>query len=1277
MRLSFAIGHKRMAARSNRMELASAMQRSAVSAQLAGVSLEELVAMVGTVSSVSRRSGETVGTAFRTMFARFQDIKSGRLDEDGMGINNVADALARVNINIRNADGGFRDFYDVIEDLYPVWENLGTIEQSNIAKAMAGVRQRESLITLLENQTMVEGLLEGQYNSSGLAAERYGIYLEGVEAAQNKMKASSEALWLDFLSSDTIARVYDFLTAILDLIDGFGGLEVVLPVVTTLLLAFNRQMLISGIASLETSIKAATGAITGFGMATKGAMTASMVAQYGAFATTLGVVAIAAAAVVAVWVQWNKQITETQKAGLEATGTAWQQSMKKSGDVAKDTGDVIKDLELKVKSLDKTLSELKGWEKFARLFVDDQKILKQGFVETEKALRTTAKTYDEYVIAVQRAAKITGVAINEYGNVLERTHTGAFRVTEQNVLLTESLYNLANATMKVAEPGSAIDGWEHYKDTVEEVEGAVYSLISSLSALGSESDMLGELISKSQEEGLDPEDVKKLSEAYENYLDFLTIEGDQIEINVDKIREYNIAKAQQALETAKAAGATEEELAVLSAYVREVEKAIPQSREFANNFQRFIELTSENLEGESLAMFQALGDELTILSQQFEDGALSASEYFDTLETRLADVNLSSMFGEDREAAQTFFSGLTMNAAQSLSQINSMFEAGESSLADYTSQMSQLGDVFTVIGEMALSYSETLGITGEAAAEMQSQVTGALGSIGSATEELKNMQLLNYEVQQAMVAQTVENLQYGSQAYSDYMMRIALAAEQSGYIFTDMQGNVFEGANAIYGYLTSAAGNFSIFADSTASKTGQTIQKLVNSAGSILKALGDAIANFNATINFTPVRGPTALSIPLPFTDKTFDIPSFSLNISSSGGDSLSALGGAISSFGQGLMDYQNDFDSGIYINPGSFDDFQGGIDGAGDAVYGIGGALNDLNDAFDAAGGGGANAADKIKKAMQKAFDAIKKAANAEKDRLKELLKSYKRIIDAQKRLLKQQKESDEYADKIADKEKEISDIKARLIELGLDDSAEAQAEKLRLEEELAKAEKELAKEQSDWAYDQQVDALDEEYRKYEEQIEAKIKLVDEYLEKQQEKYDKAMDNLENRTASAYGSMNAMASNYANNVASQIGGAWNTATNAMLGYQNAVSLYQDAIMGPGVSPLPFQYIYHDGGIAGGETTPSGEIFAKLMAGEIVVTPDQISNLFATMGGTPATESQGMGYEIKDVMNITVMGNMDDSVLPKLESLAGKIAGELAKTMQQRGHTRRADAFSI
>ena len=82
-------------------ELSVALQRSATSAQQAGVEIDTLLSYVGTVSSVSRRSASSIGESFKTMFARMQDIKQGKLDEDGLGLSDVENALNRVGIAVR------------------------------------------------------------------------------------------------------------------------------------------------------------------------------------------------------------------------------------------------------------------------------------------------------------------------------------------------------------------------------------------------------------------------------------------------------------------------------------------------------------------------------------------------------------------------------------------------------------------------------------------------------------------------------------------------------------------------------------------------------------------------------------------------------------------------------------------------------------------------------------------------------------------------------------------------------------------------------------------------------------------------------------------------------------------------------------------------------------------------------------------------------------------------------------------------------------------------
>ena len=118
--------------------MATALQYSAASAKDSGVTFEQLVSYIGIVSATTRQNAESIGQAFKTIFARMQDIKAGKIDEDGMGINNVESALARVDIKLRDSATSFRDMSSVLQELSSKWKDLNEIEQANIAKAIAG-----------------------------------------------------------------------------------------------------------------------------------------------------------------------------------------------------------------------------------------------------------------------------------------------------------------------------------------------------------------------------------------------------------------------------------------------------------------------------------------------------------------------------------------------------------------------------------------------------------------------------------------------------------------------------------------------------------------------------------------------------------------------------------------------------------------------------------------------------------------------------------------------------------------------------------------------------------------------------------------------------------------------------------------------------------------------------------------------------------------------------------------------------------------------------------
>lgn len=175
-------------------ELAQALSKTSVSASVAGVSLDELIGMAGTISEVTRMGAEEVGTGLRQMFARMGTIKLGNLDETGQGLNDVETSLRLVGISTRNASGDFKDMGDVLDEVGANWDSYSSTEQNAIAVSLGGTRQREKVLTLLENYDRVLELTEIAENSTGLSTERFGYYLDSVAAKTNELTAAWQGL---------------------------------------------------------------------------------------------------------------------------------------------------------------------------------------------------------------------------------------------------------------------------------------------------------------------------------------------------------------------------------------------------------------------------------------------------------------------------------------------------------------------------------------------------------------------------------------------------------------------------------------------------------------------------------------------------------------------------------------------------------------------------------------------------------------------------------------------------------------------------------------------------------------------------------------------------------------------------------------------------------------------------------------------------------------------------------------------------------------------------
>lgn len=234
--------------------LAEAMSRTAVSANLAGVSMDKLLGYLAATGEVTQESMSVIGNAFKTFFARYSAIKTGKLeliDEDGTTevLSDVEQSLKNVGINIRSTITDFDNAGDALDDLSSKWNTLNGVQKSAIASAFGGTRQKNRFLVLMENYQKAQSYMQTAENSTGTAEKKFSAYLDTIEAKTKSLQASFEALATDTVSTDMLKGIIDASAAVVEFVDNTNLLKGSLTGVVTagVIAGFNK--LAKGISS--------------------------------------------------------------------------------------------------------------------------------------------------------------------------------------------------------------------------------------------------------------------------------------------------------------------------------------------------------------------------------------------------------------------------------------------------------------------------------------------------------------------------------------------------------------------------------------------------------------------------------------------------------------------------------------------------------------------------------------------------------------------------------------------------------------------------------------------------------------------------------------------------------------------------------------------------------------------------------------------------------------------------------------------------------------------
>ncbi len=1298
-------------------ELAVAMQYSAAVAKQTGVSFEQLVSYIATVSETTRQNAESIGQGFKTMLTRMQDIKGGKLDEDKLGINNVELALKEANIELRVSRDEFRDFGGVLEELAGKWDGLSGTQQAYISKSIAGIRQVNLFTVLMENMGRALELQEVQFSSAGLAVDRYKIYMESLEAKLAVFQATLQGLFQDAISTGVVSEIIDFGTAILKLIDNTGGLEV----------AIKRLIALFGTLKLAM-----------FGL--KNADTISVIGKsIMKFVDAPGL-------------SGGSKLFSGLELGMAKLG-------KESVIVTAITDRMV-------------ISDLKAMEAKRLLAAAAGQAGAALSAEAGATIPAVAGTETLAVVTPAAAGGFKALAASIWGAIaplLPFIAAGAALVAV-GVLIEKSVVTQKEAWEKLEEAQKEADETQQKLSSAYSLENQYRQLTSDLSVLTEGTDeynkVNNELISVRNE----------LAKTFPSIIAAYDIEGNVISDITDQVRKQVRALQDLAKEKEKQSKAVAKEFL----YGQTSGGMGVNSTQYSDtaSLEKAYKKWQNAPEEEKGAKFQVYYDELQKYGVAMNDlGAQGAKDFVTGVREGIAPAIKESLIQFSKDIATTEVQEAYKGYDEFWSESGRNNRRREKEL-----EGSDLG------GEKrqnAIKYGYDEELNSYLYSTKIPETIEQMKLFQQALDDVRNTQPVSEDTLFKLEALKIK-FDETTQTFTDGEGNIITTNEQLAAVAKDLLGQQFDltdSNNELWDSFIKAAleaGNLEEverLLQERSEQLGRANDLVIGSAN----AITDAIKEQNEqgylsadTIYKLAAAGVTLADGTNVLTQAHYDEAQASLQA-----QYAKSLEGATN---VDLTNTLSMVNAGLWANAAAnlASAEKAGINVSAqrallDTMHGLATAIAPVQFSGGGGGGGGGKkeedprikeieneikaidnqikAIDKAKKELDKKIQAYEK----EKDTLDDLMDDYNEYIDVRKESLELAREEEKFSDEAQKKAKSLARLKTEIALLALDNSEEARAKRLGLEEEAAGLEEEIKEDSEDRKLDLQLTALDDLKKAFEDSINAQkdaidllieaIKSQDEALDDNKDKLKEQKDILSETKAeikeleSAMGSAGGAGSSFGSTIQAAFDGIITKIEDAksklqeygvdfkkmsddqILEMANAIQKWEDenlkvtqirqninqlraemvlasieATTLAGLNArargwdlganIPHQTVHqgglieehHDGEFAG--NLRSNEVFAKLLKGEYVATENQMdqfmNNILPRIASYPqVTKTNNTNNSVGDMtfnMPITVNGSLDKNSLPELKD---SVIREINMSLERRGIRRNATNFSM
>lgn len=169
-------------AAANAVDIADAFRTGGNSLAEFSKSIDDSIGLIAALREQTRKSGSEIGTFLKTIQTRIFAAGEAR------------DAVEGLGIAIENLDGSLRPTKDVLNDLKTAFDGMTESQAASAAKAIAGVRQFESLIATLNSIDRANELARESAAAAGAAEEKRTITDAKLERQLGKLVAAGETL---------------------------------------------------------------------------------------------------------------------------------------------------------------------------------------------------------------------------------------------------------------------------------------------------------------------------------------------------------------------------------------------------------------------------------------------------------------------------------------------------------------------------------------------------------------------------------------------------------------------------------------------------------------------------------------------------------------------------------------------------------------------------------------------------------------------------------------------------------------------------------------------------------------------------------------------------------------------------------------------------------------------------------------------------------------------------------------------------------------------------